>query len=104
MQSAIERIINNDRAARERVAAAEQYRRDAAEALAAKKAEADAEMEAELSASAKSAKERSEKKSDGIIAEHRRYADEVIRRMDELCDEKMDEWVETYTRRIIEGE
>lgn len=103
MQSAIERIINNDRKARECVAAAERHRKESADALAQKKAEIESAVRAELATSAKTAKERSEKKSDGIIAEHRRNAEDISRRMDELCAEKMDEWVETYTRRIIEG-
>lgn len=104
MQSPVERIINNDRKAREAVAAAEQYRKDSAGTLAERKAEIRAEVEAELAEAAKSAMERSEKKSDELIAGLRRDADETARRMDALYAEKKDEWVDTYTRRIIEGE
>ena len=104
MQSPVERIINNDRKAREVVAGAEQYRADSAGVLAQRKAEARAEIEAELAEAARSAMERSEKKSDELIAAYRKEADEVARRMDDLYGAKKDEWVETYTRRIIEGE
>lgn len=103
MQSPIERIINNDRKARETVAAAEQYRSESAAELTRRKAEARAEVESEVAEAAKSAKERSEKITDEHIAEFRRNAGEIGSRMDALYAAKKDEWAETYTRRIIEG-
>lgn len=103
MQSPIERIINNDRKARETVAAAEQHRSESAAELTRRKAEIRAEVEAEVAEAAKNARERSEKKSDEHIARYRNEAEEISGRMDALYAAKKDEWVETYTRRIIEG-
>lgn len=104
MKSAIERIIDNDRKARECVAAAERHRVESADALAEKRAEIEAQIEAEIADAAKNAKERSEKKSDEIIASHRKDAEDISRRMEELYQSKKSEWIETYTRRITEGE
>ncbi len=103
MQSPIERIINNDRKARETVEAAQRRRKESVDALALKKAELEAEVRAEVAEAAKSAKEYSEKESDRLTEEYRRNAEEISRRMDALYAEKKDEWVEIYTRRVIEG-
>lgn len=104
MKSAIERIIDNDRKARECVAAAERHRGESADALAQKRAQIETEIEAEIAESAKNARERSEKKSDEIIASHRKDAEDISRRMEELYQSKKSEWIETYTSRVTEGE
>lgn len=102
MNSAIERIINNDRKARDAVASAERYRKAASDELLRKKAKIEADVKAEVAAAVKEAKDTSEKESERKIAEYRRSAEDISCRMDALCSEKMDEWVETYTRRVIE--
>lgn len=101
MQSSIERIIDNDRKAREVVAAAEQYRKTSAEKLAAAKAELAEKVQGELAGSIEGAKKRSERETIQHAEEARRNADELLRRMEKLYSEKKNEWVEDYTARII---
>lgn len=103
MQSSIERIINNDRKAREVVAAAERYRKKSAEDLASKKVQIEKEIKEEISGAADNAKKRFERETVRLAEEKRRNAEKIAQRMDELYLAKKDEWVETYTNRIIKG-
>ena len=103
MNSAIERIIKNDRKARDAVAAAERYRREAADLLAENKALAEKEIRENLSRDIKEAKERSERKSNRKTEEYRKNAGAVCTCMEVLYKEKKTEWIELYTNRIING-
>lgn len=103
MQSSIERIIDNDRKAREAVAAAEQYRKASAEKLAVAKAELAEKVQGELAGSIEGAKKRSEREAVQLAEEARRNADELLRRMEKLYSEKKNDWIKDYTNRIISG-
>lgn len=103
MNSSIERIINNDRKAREAVAAAEQYRRKSAEAIAKEKAELERKASEGLATNSKNAMERFEKEAIRNAEEKRKKAEETAARMDALYSEKRSEWIDTYTKRIIGG-
>ncbi len=104
MNSVIERIINNDRKAREAVEAAQRYRKEASAELAYKKAEIDAAVKEEIKESAKNAMEHSERESIRKTEEYRHIAEEITERMNKLYAERKSEWVDTYTGRIINRE
>ena len=100
----IQRIIENDRKAREAVAAAEKHRRDTAAMVAQKKAEMEETLKKELSDASKQAMEQSEKMGNRQTEEYRRNAGMICTAMETLYKNKKDEWVDTYTDRIIKGE
>ncbi len=102
--SAIERIIENDRKARESVAAAEKHRRDTATMVAQKKAEMEEALKKELSDASKQAMEQSEKRGSLQTEEYRRNAGMICTAMEALYKNKKDEWIKNYTDRIIGGE
>lgn len=105
MQSSeIQRIIENDRKAREIVAAAEKHRRDTAAMVSQKKAEMEEALKKELSATSKQAMEQSEKQGNRQTEEYRKNAGMVCTAMETLYKDKKNEWVESYTNRIIKGE
>ncbi len=101
--SAIERIIGNDRKAREAVAAAKKHQKETAEKIALKKAELEAEMKGELADMAKAAMESSKRKNNRLTEEYRKNAGMICTAMETLYKEKKAEWIETYTSRIING-
>ncbi|MBE6708807.1 MAG: hypothetical protein E7578_06155 [Ruminococcaceae bacterium] len=102
--SAIERIIENDRKAREVVAAAEKHRKDTAANIAQKKAEMEEALKKELSDSSKKALEQSEKLGISQTEEYRKNAGMICTAMEALYKNKKSEWVDTYTERIIKSE
>ena len=105
MQSAeIQRIIENDRKAREAVAAAEKHRRDTAAVISQKKAAMEEALKKELADASKQALEQSEKQGNSRTEEYRKNAGMVCTAMETLYKSKKDEWVETYTDRIINGD
>lgn len=99
----IERIIENDRKAREAVAAAEKHRKDTAEMVAQKKSEMESGMRDELKNAAAAAVETSEEKNSRLTEEYRKNAGMICSAMEELYREKKSAWVDTYVERITKG-
>lgn len=102
--SAIERIIGNDRKARETVAAAKRHQKKTSEEVALKKAKLEAEAKAELEALANDARESTRREISHRTEEYKKNAGRICTAMEKLYREKKDEWIHKYTTRIIQGE
>lgn len=103
MQSSIERIIANDRKARDAVARAEDHRRRSSDELAEKKARIAADIEEKTARHSAAVSERLKNAGTRDTEAREARAAEVCRKMNELYAEKKTEWIEKYTSEIING-
>ena len=101
MESSIERIIANDRRAREAAGKAELQRRKASEELSEKKEAIRRRLEEEMNAGAEKARKRSERERVAETEKSRVRADSIRSGMDALFDEKRSEWIRTYTEMVL---
>ena len=103
MQASIERIIANDKKARNAVAMAEKYRIEAEKRLREKEDITVKKLNDKLQRKINDAATAAERNKNKITEERKKTTDMVCAGMERLYSEKKDEWIKSVFEDVING-